>query len=197
MDIFKEVKERADILRVCDLLGIKLNRSNMCNCMFHREKTPSFSVSREKQIFKCFGCGKSGDCITLVSEVLNISALEAAKFINNNLGLGINISANQKYNFNYVNIYEQKKKAREQYEKWKRETYNNLCDYLHVLEQKYKEKCDKYSLVEQADEFFADEDVLKYCNEIGKIDYYTDLFVYGDEKDLIEIKKTKGKVVNL
>ena len=58
MDIFKEVKERADITRVCDLIGLKLNRSGMCLCPFHKEKSPSFSVSRNKQIFKCFGCGE-------------------------------------------------------------------------------------------------------------------------------------------
>ena len=56
MDIFKEVKERVDILKVCDLLGIKLNRSYMSICPFQKKKkkTASFSVSPSKQIFKCF-----------------------------------------------------------------------------------------------------------------------------------------------
>ena len=58
MDIFKEVKERTDIVKVCDLLGIKLDRNRMTLCPFHKEKSPSFSVSESKQIFKCFGCGK-------------------------------------------------------------------------------------------------------------------------------------------
>ena len=62
MDIFKEMKERADILKVCDLLGLKLDRSNMCLCPFHKEKSPSFSVSPDKQIFKCFGCDKRRRC---------------------------------------------------------------------------------------------------------------------------------------
>ena len=56
MDIFKEIKRRTDILKVCDLLGIKLNRSHMAVCPFHKEKTPSFSISNSKQIYKCFGC---------------------------------------------------------------------------------------------------------------------------------------------
>lgn len=129
--------------------------------------------------------------------MLNISSLDAAKFINNNLGLGINISGNQKYNFNYINTYEQKKKAKMLFECWKRETFNNLCEHLHTLEDNYRKKCEKFNTIEQADEFFNDEDVLKYYNEEGLIDYYTDFFIYGSEEDLLKIKKTKGKVVNL
>ena len=56
MDIFKEVKSRVKIVDVCNLLGIKLNRNYKCLCPFHREKTPSFSVHPEKNIFSCFGC---------------------------------------------------------------------------------------------------------------------------------------------
>ena len=54
MDIFKEVKSRVKIVDVCNLLGIKLNRNYKCLCPFHREKTPSFSVHPEKNIFSCF-----------------------------------------------------------------------------------------------------------------------------------------------
>lgn len=61
-NIFQEVKARADIMKVCDLLGIKLNKSNKCLCLFHKEKTPSFSVSKDKQIFYCFSCNKRWRC---------------------------------------------------------------------------------------------------------------------------------------
>ena len=56
MDIFKEIRERADILKVCDVLGIKLNRSYKAICPFadHKEKTASFSISPSKNIFCCF-----------------------------------------------------------------------------------------------------------------------------------------------
>lgn len=197
MDIFQEVKQRTDILKVCDLLGIKLNRSHMTTCMFHSEKTPSFSVSQSKQIFKCFGCGESGDSITLVSKVLNITPFEAVKFLNSNLGLGLNISGKQSYNFYAVNTYENKRKTKEMFEKWKNETFINLCIYLHNLEKKYAEKCKIFSNIETADDFFNDEDVIRYCNEADKIQYYIDFFIYGNEEDLLWLKKTKGKVVKL
>lgn len=138
-----------------------------------------------------------GDCITLVSKILNIGLLDAAKFINDNLGLGINISRNDKYNFNQINTYKQKRLAKEQFEKWKKESFNKLCDYFHEVQDKYNEKCKKYSSVEEADTFFEDEDVIKYYREADIIDYYIDLYIYGDEEDLINLKKTKGKVVKL
>lgn len=46
-------------------------------CPFHNEKTPSFSVSQEKQFFHCFGCGIGGDVITFVMKIENIDFAEA------------------------------------------------------------------------------------------------------------------------
>jgi len=52
MNKIQEVKQRADIVRVAEYLGIK---QKQC-CPFHKERTPSFFISQSKQIFKCFGC---------------------------------------------------------------------------------------------------------------------------------------------
>ena len=46
-------------------------------CPFHNEKTPSFSVSREKQIYHCFGCGKGGGVISFIMEIENLPFVEA------------------------------------------------------------------------------------------------------------------------
>ena len=198
MDIFKEVKQRTDILKVCDLLGLKLDRSNRCLCMFHKEKSPSFFISPSKQIFKCFGCRKTGgDSITLVSELLNITPFEAAKYLNANLGLGLNISTKQSYNFYAINNYENKRKAKEAFKKWENETFINLCNYLHILKEKYMQKNKEIGTIDKIDEYFNDEDILRYFEEADKIQYYIDFFIYGTEEDLLWLKKTKGKVVNL
>ena len=58
MSLIREVKERADIVKVAELYGMKLNRAYKCVCPFHKEKTASLSISPQKQIWKCFGCGK-------------------------------------------------------------------------------------------------------------------------------------------
>ena len=116
-NIFEEVRNRVNILDVCDRLGIRLNRSYKAICPFpnHREKTPSFSVSKTKNIFCCFGCGKKGDSINLVQEMLNCTPLEAVKQLNQMFNLGINFEKdkqNQNLNMisNMLNIKMKKRK---------------------------------------------------------------------------------------
>ena len=58
-------------------------------CPFHNEKTPSFSVSPNKGIFKCFGCGKGGDSVGFVMEHENCSYPEALKWLANKYSIQI------------------------------------------------------------------------------------------------------------
>ena len=131
MSLIREVKERADIVKVAELYGMKLNRAYKCVCPFHKENTASLSISPQKQIWKCFGCGKGGDVISLVSELLNINALESAKHINYTLGLGLD--PNQKSTYFQINKYKDKRKTEEMFKKWENKTFQLLCDYLHLL----------------------------------------------------------------
>ena len=125
MDKIKLVKERANIVEVAKYLNINLNYANKAVCPFHREKTASFSISFSKQIYKCFGCGKAGDVISLVSELLKINAYEAAKLINNICGCGVNLGCStSKYDIK-KHEYEQRKK--QQKENNIRQQYNVLC----------------------------------------------------------------------
>ncbi|MEG1720757.1 MAG: DNA primase [Pseudoflavonifractor sp.] len=58
-------------------------------CPFHNEKTPSFSVSQEKQIFKCFGCGKGGGAISFVMELENLPFVDAVKVLARRAGMEV------------------------------------------------------------------------------------------------------------
>jgi len=66
----EEIKKKLDIVEVINrMLPLKKRgRHYVANCPFHQEKSPSFTVSPEMQIFKCFGCGKSGDVYTFYQE---------------------------------------------------------------------------------------------------------------------------------
>lgn len=133
MDIFKEIRERVNIVDVCEAFGINLNRSYKSVCPFHNEKTASFSVSPTKNIFCCFGCGKKGDSVTLIQNLLNISPLEAAKSINNILNLGID--ENQKTTTLELNKYKVKRKTEEKFKQWESKIERLLFDYLYLLDE--------------------------------------------------------------
>ena len=65
-----------------DFVNIKRRGANfMANCPFHDEKTPSFVVSPAKGIYKCFGCGKSGNSITFLMEHENLSYIDSIRFL--------------------------------------------------------------------------------------------------------------------
>lgn len=87
-----ELVERSDIVDVVSgyvRLG-KRSGSNMFGlCPFHSEKTPSFSVSPDKQIYHCFGCGKGGGVINFIMEIENLSFPEAVEFLAKRAGMAV------------------------------------------------------------------------------------------------------------
>lgn len=87
--LIEEVKQKNDILETIGTY-VKMTPagSNFKGlCPFHREKTPSFMVSREKQIFHCFGCSKGGDVITFIQEIEGLEFKEALKILAEKAGL--------------------------------------------------------------------------------------------------------------
>ena len=58
-------------------------------CPFHNEKTPSFSVSTEKQIYKCFGCGKGGGVINFIMEIEHLPFVEAVRLLAQRAGMEV------------------------------------------------------------------------------------------------------------
>ena len=73
-----DLKRQADIVRVVqDYVTLKKKGANwMACCPFHKEKTPSFSVSPAKEIFYCFGCHKGGSVFNFVMEMERVTSAQ-------------------------------------------------------------------------------------------------------------------------
>lgn len=78
-DVIEEIREKNDIVDVISqYVSLKKKGSSYFGlCPFHNEKSPSFSVSREKQMYYCFGCGQGGNVYTFLMEYNRLSFVEA------------------------------------------------------------------------------------------------------------------------
>ncbi len=82
-DELVKIKEQVDIKNLIEkYVPLKKRGRNYIGlCPFHNEKTPSFTVSQEKQIFHCFGCGKGGDIFTFIMEREGLNFAQAVEMI--------------------------------------------------------------------------------------------------------------------
>ncbi len=87
----QEILHRIDIIDVVgEFVKLKKRGANyLGNCPFHNEKTPSFTVSPAKEIYKCFGCGKSGNTISFIMEHEKYSYVEALKWLAQKYGIEV------------------------------------------------------------------------------------------------------------
>ena len=114
-EIIQKIKEENDIVDiVSEVVTLKKTGKNyLGRCPFHNEKTPSFTVSSEKQIYKCFGCGEAGNVISFVMKTRNMAFPEAVKLLGEKVGIvvddadspGKSSAANEKFKRIYdINI---------------------------------------------------------------------------------------------
>ena len=82
-EIIDEVRQTNDIVDiVSQYVHLKRSGRNYFGlCPFHNEKSPSFSVSPEKQIFHCFGCGVGGNVFTFLTKIEGINFVEAVQML--------------------------------------------------------------------------------------------------------------------
>lgn len=85
----EEVKQKTDIIElISSYLSLKkAGRNHRALCPFHHEKTPSFMVSPELQIFKCFGCSRGGDCFAFIQEMEGLDFAGSLHFLADRAGV--------------------------------------------------------------------------------------------------------------
>ncbi|MFA6105168.1 MAG: DNA primase [Patescibacteria group bacterium] len=91
------IKDRLDIVQIIgEYITLKKAGANWkANCPFHNEKSPSFMVHQEKQIWHCFGCGKGGDVFTFVQEMEGLDFVECLKLLAKRAGVEVNLDRNE------------------------------------------------------------------------------------------------------
>ena len=87
----EEVRGRIDIVSLIGEYVIlkKAGRNYLGLCPFHREKTPSFTVSPDKQMFYCFGCGEGGNVVSFLMQLNHLTFPEAIRHLAGKAGVVI------------------------------------------------------------------------------------------------------------
>ena len=99
-EILNEIKESNDIVEIISqYVHLKRSGRNYFGlCPFHNEKSPSFSVSPDKQIFHCFGCGVGGNVITFISKIEGIGFKEAVENLAEKANISLPVNTSQEDN---------------------------------------------------------------------------------------------------
>lgn len=95
-EVIQRIKDEADIV---DVISGKISlkragRNFIGRCPFHNEKTPSFTVSPDKQIYKCFGCGEAGNIFSFIMKTENLTFPEAVKSLGEKIGIDVEENGN-------------------------------------------------------------------------------------------------------
>jgi len=96
-EVIEKIKEQNDIVDIIseNVRLKKSGRNYMGLCPFHNDKSPSFSVSSEKQIYKCFSCGEAGNVLTFIMKHKKLTFLEAAKYLADKANIQLQIEGQE------------------------------------------------------------------------------------------------------
>lgn len=184
MTVFEQVKEAVDMRTVAEGYGLHIDRSGMCLCPFHSEKTPSAKVYSHN--IYCFGCGTSADVIGFTQKMFSIAEpIEAVKKLNDDYGL--HISVGEAPTTAEVSEYRKRIEARRAYEQWEKQAWRTLHDYLWLMRE-WRELAPKAPDDVQDERFIYSLHHLDYveylCNEFIRTDRSEKLVMCGTIKNI-------------
>ena len=145
-EILDEVRSSNDIVDVISqYISLKRSGRNYFGlCPFHNEKSPSFSVSPDKQIFHCFGCGVGGNVISFISKIEGIGFKEAIEVLAEKANIklpSIENSVDSKKEELKAKVYKVNNFTAEYYHK-------NLYESSSKIAQEYVKKLHPYNLLQ-------------------------------------------------
>ena len=145
-ELLEEIRSNNDIVDIISQYVVlkRSGRNFFGLCPFHKEKSPSFSVSPDKQIFHCFGCGKGGNVFHFLSQIENINFVETVGILAERAGITLPTSDNDEDNqkqklksriyeineiaakFYHENLYKPTSKPAQEYVKKRKLTNDNI-----------------------------------------------------------------------
>lgn len=127
-----ELREKVDIVEIIsNYIPLTPKGKNFFGvCPFHADHSPSMSVSREKQMYKCFSCGAAGNVFTFIQNYENVPFYEAAQLLANKVGISLAIPIKSEQKEKYTKEYEMMELALKYYQ-------NNLNTSLGEKAKKY------------------------------------------------------------
>jgi len=168
-DFLEDLRNKNDIVDVASKY-MTLNRRGLnywACCPFHNEKTPSFSIKQDGQFFKCFGCGESGNVITLVMKMENVDFLSAVEILCKNCGMALPSASD-------TDEMQKKKRERDKiYQILKASTdfyHNNLKNNPNSLQSQYlKKRGINEEMIEkfQIGASLNYDDLIKHLSQLG------------------------------
>ena len=97
-DFIEEVRSRNDIVDIIsEYVSLKPSGKGLFGlCPFHSEKTPSFNVSPDKQVYYCFGCGAGGNVFTFIMAIEKLDFPKSGKYLAEKVGMELPYTINSK-----------------------------------------------------------------------------------------------------
>lgn len=181
-NLFQTVKDSVSALAAADRFGLSVDRSGMCCCLFHNERTASMKIysgtARDRHSgYYCFGCGAHGTVIDLVAQLQQTSIRDAAVILAQSFGIPYSVTWS-KADPEAVKVAQEakRKKQIEQYLNGKIESYKtivlDLCrempSWISTLQPMSTEHC-------------------MALFDLDRLNYLADILLYGSYKDQAEL----------
>lgn len=144
-NIFKAVCDSMHLQEVITAYSNTTFNGKKCRCMFHNDRTPSFSLYERdgKELWNCFGCNAGGDVINWVERFFNLKPLEAARKLNEDFGLGLKVGRHlSKADKQRLSEFERRRKIEAAWMSWQRQHELTEIDNVKNLEQQMKSTAD-------------------------------------------------------
>lgn len=190
MNLFEEIRDKISTFELAQYYGLHPNQNGKnakCLCCFHPDSNPSMVIY--PNAFHCFACGAHVDVTGLVAKLFNLSNYEAAKKIAADFHLNINdcgrISVNKsKYSSNTQDRSFSEGDIAYGLKLWHNATFVKYCEKYKVIRRRLENwKCPD-DIKPEDEELYA-----TLVSIQGELDWITDILIYGNEKDVLELYK--------